>query len=66
MTCKDNGCAPDKHMGLAPKSVRHVHTVISRRLGHASVVITLSIYAHVSEQDDQAAAELAASSIYGA
>ncbi len=39
--------------------------VVSKRLGHASVVITLSIYAHVFEQDDQAAAELAAEAIYG-
>jgi integrase len=39
--------------------------VVSKRLGHASVVITLSIYAHVFEQDDEAAAELAAGAIYG-
>ncbi|TVR25377.1 MAG: site-specific integrase [Nitriliruptor sp.] len=39
--------------------------VVSKRLGHASVVITLSIYAHVFEQDDEAAAELAAEAIYG-
>lgn len=40
--------------------------VVSKRLGHASVVVTLSIYAHVFEQDDQAAAEQVASAIYGA
>lgn len=40
--------------------------VVSKRLGHSSVVITLSIYAHVFEQDDQAAAERAAAAIYGA
>jgi len=39
--------------------------VVSRRLGHSSVVITLPIYAHVSEQDDQAAANRAAAAIYG-
>jgi hypothetical protein len=31
--------------------------VVSKRLGHSSVVITLSLYAHVFEQDDQAAAD---------
>ncbi|MFP4148291.1 MAG: hypothetical protein ACLFV0_02260 [Nitriliruptoraceae bacterium] len=30
-----------------------------------SVVVTLSIYAHVFEQDDQAAAELTARAIFG-
>lgn len=39
--------------------------VVSKRLGHASVVITLSLYAHVFEQDDEAAAELTAAAIYG-
>lgn len=40
--------------------------VVSRRLGHSSVVITLSLYAHVFEQDDQAAADRVAEAIYGA
>lgn len=39
--------------------------VVSKRLGHASVVDTLSTYAHVFEQDDQAAAERTAEAIYG-
>ena len=39
--------------------------VVSKRLGHSSVVVTLSIYAHVFEQDDEAAAQLAAEAIYG-
>lgn len=39
--------------------------VVSRRLGHSSIVVTLSVYAHVFEQDDQAAAERAAAAIYG-
>lgn len=39
--------------------------VVSKRLGHSSVVVTLSIYAHVFEQDDQAAAEQVADAIYG-
>jgi integrase len=39
--------------------------VISNRLGHASVAITLGIYAHVLERDDRAAAELTASAIDG-
>lgn len=30
--------------------------IVSRRLGHSSVIITLTLYAHVFEQDDQAAA----------
>lgn len=38
--------------------------VVSKRLGHSSVVITLSIYAHVFEQDDEAAAERVAAAIY--
>ncbi len=39
--------------------------VVSRRLGHPSVVITLALYAHVFEQDDQAAAHVTAQAIYG-
>jgi integrase len=39
--------------------------VVSKRLGHASVAITLGIYAHVLENDDRAAAELTASAIDG-
>ncbi|MDX1621059.1 MAG: site-specific integrase, partial [Nitriliruptorales bacterium] len=39
--------------------------VVSKRLGHSSVVVTLSIYAHVFEQDDQAAANRVADAIYG-
>jgi integrase len=37
--------------------------VLSKRLGHADVAITLGIYAHVLENDDRAAAELAAAVI---
>ena len=40
--------------------------VVSKRLGHSSVVMTLTTYAHVFEQDDEAAAELAAAAILGA
>ena len=40
--------------------------VASKRLGHASVVVTLSIYAHVFEQDDEAAAERTAEALRGA
>jgi integrase len=39
--------------------------VVSKRLGHGSVVVTLSIYAHVFEQDDQVAAEQVAAAIFG-
>jgi integrase len=39
--------------------------VVSKRLGHSSVTITLSIYAHVFEQDDEAAAQLVAQAIHG-
>jgi integrase len=40
--------------------------VVSKRLGHSSIVISLSLYAHVFEQDDQAAADLTARAIFGA
>jgi integrase len=39
--------------------------IVSKRLGHACVAITLSIYAHVLEQDDQAAAERVTAAIHG-
>ncbi|MDQ3342192.1 MAG: site-specific integrase [Actinomycetota bacterium] len=39
--------------------------VLSKRLGHADVAITLSIYAHVRPGDDAHAAELAAAAILG-
>ena len=39
--------------------------VVSKRLGHSSVVITLGLYAHVFAQDDQAAAHVTAQAIYG-
>lgn len=39
--------------------------VVSERIGHADVATTLSIYAHVMEGDDQAAAERAAAAILG-
>jgi integrase len=35
VTCKANGCAPEKHAGLAPKSVRHVHTMLRKALQDA-------------------------------
>jgi integrase len=38
--------------------------IISKRLGHSSVVITLSIYAHVFEQDDREAARAVADAIF--
>ncbi len=40
--------------------------VLSKRLGHADVAITLSIYAHVREGDDERAAAAAAAAILGA
>lgn len=39
--------------------------VVSKRLGHSSIVVTLSIYAHVFEHDDRAAADRVAAAIYG-
>lgn len=39
--------------------------VVSERLGHASVAITMSIYQHVSEADDEAAAEATAGFLPG-
>ena len=46
-------------------AVGQVGGVLAERLGHSSVVVALSIYAHVFEQDDQAAAELTAAAVYG-
>lgn len=40
--------------------------VLSQRLGHADVSVTLRIYAHVMPGDDEAAADLAATAIFGA
>jgi integrase len=39
--------------------------VLSKRLGHASIAITLDTYRHVQEGEDQAAAALAAGAILG-
>lgn len=39
--------------------------VLSQRLGHADVSVTLRIYAHVMPGDDEAAADLAAAAIFG-
>ncbi|MBW3578521.1 MAG: site-specific integrase [Actinobacteria bacterium] len=39
--------------------------VVSKRLGHASVAITLDVYAHVFVGDDESAAEVAAAAILG-
>ena len=61
---------------IGPHGLRHTYAtaalragvspeIVSKRLGHSSVVVTLSIYAHVFEQDDQAAAEQTAKAIFG-
>jgi integrase len=61
---------------ISPHGLRHTYAtaalrggvspeVVSKRLGHASVTTTLSIYAHVFEQDDEAAAQLVAQAIHG-
>ena len=39
--------------------------VVSKRLGNSSVVIPLALYAHVFEQDDQAAGHVTAQAIDG-
>lgn len=39
--------------------------VLSERLGHAEIGVTLRVYAHVLKGDDQQAAELSAAFIYG-
>lgn len=39
--------------------------VVSKRLGHSDIAITLNIYRHVRDTDDQAAAALAATAILG-
>lgn len=35
VTCKDHDCSPERHKGLAPKSVRHVHTMLRKALQDA-------------------------------
>lgn len=35
VTCRDHGCSTDRHKGLAPKSVRHVHTMLRKALQDA-------------------------------
>lgn len=35
VTCREHGCKPERHAGLAPKSVRHVHTCLHRVLAEA-------------------------------
>ena len=39
--------------------------VLSQRLGHADIGVTLRIYAHVMPGDDEAAAALTANAIFG-
>lgn len=61
---------------IGPHGLRHTYVtvshrarvepeVVSKRLGHADVAITLEIYSHVTEQDDRRAAETAATAIFG-
>jgi integrase len=61
---------------IGPHGLRHTYAtaalragvspeVVSKRLGHAGVATTLSIHAHVFEQDDEAAAQLVAQAIHG-
>lgn len=61
---------------IGPHGLRHTYAtvalragvepeVVSQRLGHSDVSITLSIYAHVTEADDRRAAETAAAAIFG-
>lgn len=38
--------------------------IVSQRLGHSDVAITLSIYSYVTEADDLRAAEQAAAAIF--
>ena len=37
--------------------------VLSQRIGHADVTVTLTVYAHVLPGDDEAAADIAAAAI---
>jgi integrase len=52
------------HATLALAAGTPVH-VVSRRLGHKSIQITLDLYAHVLPGQDQAAADAVTSAIYG-
>jgi integrase len=40
-------------------------TVVSRRLGHAAISITLDVYGHCLPADDEAAAAIVAAAILG-
>lgn len=35
VTCQDHGCSPERHVGLAPKTVRHVHSALRAVLARA-------------------------------
>jgi len=35
ITCKANGCSPDRHQGLKPKTIRHVHGMLHKALQDA-------------------------------
>lgn len=35
VTCREHGCEPQRHGGLAPKTVRHVHTMLRKALQDA-------------------------------
>lgn len=61
---------------IGPHGLRHTYAtvalrsgvepeVVSQRLGHTDVAITLSIYSHVTAADDRRAAETAAAAILG-
>lgn len=66
-----------KRVGLPPirlHDVRHSYAtaalaagvpvkVLSKRLGHADIAVTLRVYAHVMPGDDEAAAELVAAAL---
>jgi integrase len=69
--------ASGRRGGLSPKTVRNIHAtaaiaagvpvkVLSTRLGHADIAITLRVYAHLLPGQDEAAADLVAGLIRGA
>jgi integrase len=36
VTCREHGCSPDRHGGLAPKTIRNVHGMLHRALQEAA------------------------------
>lgn len=53
-------------MGHALPGVRHHPKIVSDRLGHATIAVTIDNYSHVTPSMDADAADKVAASIFGA